>query len=505
MNHWLIAPIVLPSLGAAALALLRPSLAWQRACSMVVTAGLVVLGIGFVPAAQDGLHVYALGNWPAPFGIVLVLDRLAAMMLLVTAVIALCSLLYAMRGADMQGNYFHVLFLFQLMGLNGAFLTGDLFNLFVFFEVLLIASYCLLLHGGNPEQLKPGFHYVAINFAGSLLFLIAASLLYAMTGTLNMADMAQKAAAAPTGDAALIRAGALLLLTVFALKAALFPLYFWLPRAYSVAPAPAAALFAIMTKVGLYAILRVYTLIFGAGAGVAANVAASWLLPAALFTLVIATFGLLAGRTLRTMVGYFNIASVGIIGIGIGLFSTEAVSAALYYLLHSTLIIALLFLLTDIIRRGRGRHGDRIARGKAVPFPALLGPLFFGAGVAVVGIPPLSGFLGKVMLLQAAQGQVWIWSALLGNALLSLIALSRAGTEIFWHAADDKKPVLLSSSAPRGMSIDAIPVIALFACIVALTIWAGTAADYTAATARQLMQPTDYIQQVLHIKGPGRQ
>ena len=503
MNHWIVMPVVLPSMAAALVIMLRPTLRWQRLITAGVAATLVAVAGWLVALAWGGEHhVYALGNWPAPFGIVLVLDRLAAMMLLLTSVIAFCSLLYAMRGKDAQGSYFHALFLFQLMGINGAFLTGDLFNLFVFFEVLLIASYCLLLHGGKTGQLVPGLHYVAINFTGSFLFLVGVSLLYAMTGTLNMADMAQKVAAAPAADAALIRAGALLLLVVFAVKAALFPLYFWLPRAYSAAEAPVAALFAIMTKVGVYAILRVATLVFGPDAGVAAGVYDAWLLPAALLTVVIATFGIVAGQTLRTMAGYLNIASVGIICVGVGMFSPSAIGAALYYLLHSTLVISLLFLLIDIIRRRRIDGGDRIERGAAPAHPAKLGALFFATAIAVVGLPPLSGFLGKTMLLQAAQDHglsTLIWAVVLGNALLALVAMARAGSMVFWHTAPDATPVY---PPVRGLSADAAPVALLLACVLALTVAAAPAAGYADATARQLLQPADYIGSVLHQLAP---
>lgn len=497
-GHWIIMPVVLPALAAAALVMLRPGPRVQRMVSLAVCSALALLAAWLTSvAAQGSHHVYALGNWPAPFGIVLVLDRLAALMLLATAAIALCSMLYALRSRAAAGGHFYALFLFQLMGINGAFLTGDLFNLFVFFEVLLIASYCLLLQGGTKEQLVPALHYVAINFTGSFLFLVGVSLLYAMTGTLNMADMAQKVAAAPAANAALIRAGGLLLLVVFAIKAALFPLYFWLPRAYGAAEAPVAALFAIMTKIGVYAILRVGTLVFGPDAGVAAAVFEPWLLPAALLTVAVASFGVLAGQTLRTMAGYLNIASVGVICIGVGMFSPAAIGAALYYLLHSTLAIALLFLLIDLIRRRRA-EGDRIGRGAAPAHPAALGLLYFGAAIAAVGLPPLSGFLGKAMLLQAAQAHplaVLVWAVVLANALLALLAMARAGSLVFWHTTplgeDAPHPVV------RGLASEAAPAMLLLAGILALSAGAQTAAAYTAATAEQLLQPAQYIGSVL--------
>lgn len=495
VDHWIIAPVVLPALAGAVLVMLRLPLAVQRMLGLAATIGLVAISILLVMAAsEDGHASYSVGDWPSPFGIVLVLDRLSAVMVLLTSLIAGWSLLYAIQGGDTAGGHFHALFQFQLMGLNGAFLTGDLFNLFVFFEVLLIASYCLLLHGGKTQQLIPGLHYVAINFLGSFLFLIAVSLLYGMTGTLNMADMAVRVAAAPPSDAALIRSGALLMLVVFAVKAALLPLYFWLPKAYSAAEAPVAALFAVMTKVGAYVILRVYTLIFGPDAGVAANVAIPWLLPAALVTLVVATFGVLASPTVRSMAAYLTIASVGTICTGIGLATERALGAAIYYLLHSTFTIALLFLVADLIRRGRGPLQDRIERGQPLPREALVGCLFFAAAVAAVGLPPLSGFHGKVLLLQAAADHaaaVWVWVAVLINAFLGLIALARTGSKVFWHTSTDEPP----ASPYRTAAF--MPPLGLLACIIALTVWAAPAATYAEAAASQLMRPAGYIRSAL--------
>lgn len=495
MNHWIIAPILLPAVAAGLLVLFRLPQAMQRLVSLGTSLALAAIAIGLALQSADGNYaVYSLGNWPAPYGIVLVLDRLSALMLALTAVIACWSLLQAVRGSDAQSQHFHALFQFQLMGLNAAFLTGDLFNLFVAFEILLIASYCLLLHGGKTSQLAPGIHYVAVNFAGSFLFLISVSMLYAMTGTLNMADMAVQIARADAQDAALIRSAGLLMLVVFAIKAALLPLYFWLPRAYGAAEAPVAALFAIMTKLGVYVIIRVYTLIFGPQGGVGADLATPWLLPAALLTLVVATLGVLSARTLRGMVSYLTIASVGTICIGVGIASIESIGAALFYLLHSTLAIALLFLLADMIRRGRGGSGDRIVRGAALPQSALLGGLFLGAGIAVVGTPPLGGFQGKLLLLQASAGHpasVWIWAAVLLNALLGLVALARAGSTVFWHTDGNAgEPV-------SRRAVDFVPVAGLSACLIALSIWANPIATHTAAAAQQLLQPGDYITGVL--------
>ena len=315
---WIVVPIVLPLLaGAAALLLERRSPRAVRALSVTVTFALLALAIYLASVAAGGtVHSYLLGNWKAPFGIALALDRLSALMLVLTAVVGVGSVLYACgkgpRGAhDAQGAHYHALFQFQLMGLNGAFLTADLFNLFVFFEVLLIASYGLLLHGRSSVQLRAAIHYVVFNLTGSALFLIAVALLYGSTGTLNMADLAVRIGSLGADGAALARVAALLLIVVFGVKAALLPLYFWLPDTYRAAPAPVAALFAIMTKVGVYCVARVTTLIFGASAGLAADVAAPWLPWLAIGTLVLAALGALAAVRLRTLVAYLVIASAG--------------------------------------------------------------------------------------------------------------------------------------------------------------------------------------------------
>ncbi|MGE5171266.1 MAG: monovalent cation/H+ antiporter subunit D [Rudaea sp.] len=494
MNHWIVVPVVLPALVAAALIVLPGRIAWQRALGLVATIALLGTTIALARYAAGGDYAtYALGDWPPPFGIVLVLDRLSALMLLLTAVIATASLLYARNGLDARGRHFHALFQFQLMGLNGAFLAGDLFNLFVFFEVLLIASYGLLLHAGGGERLRAGIHYVVLNLTGSALFLIAVSLLYALTGTLNMADMARAVAAADPADAALIRAGGLLLFVVFALKAAVVPLGFWLPATYAAATGPVAALFAIMTKLGVYAILRVATLVFAPVAGGAVE---PWLVGAAITTLALATLGTLAARTLRGLIGYCTIASVGTLLAGMAGFSAAAIAAVLYYLLHSTLVIALLFLLADLVARARGAAGDRLHPARAPSRRALLGALFFVAAVGVAGVPPLSGFLGKVLLLEATQGApaaAWIWIALLVNALATLVALSRAGSTLFWKTAKDSDPSARSPATTR----ETAPAMALVGCLAALTIAAAATTAYTRAAAEQLLDPSRYVEAVL--------
>jgi multicomponent K+:H+ antiporter subunit D len=497
--HLVIAPVLLPLAAGIVLLLVRgldlPVRRWLSVAAVVAEIGLVV---ALLAAVADGdILVYALGDWPAPYGIVLVADRLAAWLLLATALLALFALLYALRGSDAAGRHFHVLFQLQLFGLAGAFLTGDLFNLFVFFEVLLLASYGLLLHGGGRLRTRAGLHYVVLNLAGSTLFLFAVGTLYGVLGTLNMADLGRQVAAAPAENLALVRAAGLLLFGVFALKAALIPLHLWLPAAYAQASAPVAALFAIMTKVGAYSILRVDTLIFGAGAGPLAGLFAPWLLPLALATLAIGTLGAVASRHLRVQIAYLVVASAGSLLTAFGLASAEGIAAGLYYLPHTTFAAAAAFLLADAIASRRGELADRLDPGPSLPHNRVLGGLFLVVAVALVGLPPLSGFLGKFLLLRAALDHAWlpgVMATVLTAGLLVLIALARSGSLLFYrtHAAG-----AAPRSATPALAAELAPAVGLLLLVGALTVAAGPAAEFAQATASQLLQPERYIHAVL--------
>jgi multicomponent K+:H+ antiporter subunit D len=340
---------------------------------------------------------------------------------------------------------------------------------------------------------------VSLNLVGSAIFLIAIGTLYGVTGTLNMADMAQKVAGATPESTAVLRSGALLLLVVFGLKAALPPLYFWLPEAYRAASAPVAALFAVMTKVGVYAILRLFTLIFGPEAGGSALVAEPWLLPVSLAAMVLGVLGVLAGRDLRTLVAYLVVASVGTLLTAVGLFDAKGIGAALFYLIHTTLITAGLFLLADLIGTLRGGAGDRFEPAAPIFRPQFVGALFFVGTVAAAGMPPLSGFACKIMILQAARESTamsWVWGVVLATSLLNLLALSRAGSMLFWNTLPEKpngEPVPVMASAP---------IIVLLAFSFLLIALGNPISAFTAATAEQLLEPAGYIKSVLgHLSG----
>jgi multicomponent K+:H+ antiporter subunit D len=500
MNHWIVVPVVLPAVLAAILTLsMRQTPTLQRTVSLAGVAALLAVAVGLtVEAASGAISVYELGNWPAPFGIVLVLDRLSALMVLLTAVLAALVLLYAIgSGWDQRGQHFHPLYQFQLMGIFGAFLTGDAFNLFVFFEVLLIASYGLMIHAGGRRRLKAGVQYVIYNLLGSTLFLFALGTLYAVTGTLNMADMAERAAEIPAGDGALLRVGAMLLFLVFAIKAAVLPLHFWLPETYAAAPAPVAALFAIMTKVGAYAILRMYTLVFGPELGVTANLVDQLLLYAALITLAVGMIGILGSKGLGRLAAFATIGSLGTLLIAISGFREETTAAAIYYMLHSTLAGALLFLIVDMVRERRG--ADTLVPGSRMAQHGLITALFFGAAIATAGMPPLSGFIGKLLILDAVRGMdaVWlIWAVVLGMSAVAVLGFAQAGSAVFWKPLPDAETTKAPAQAPP-VALPMVAACAMLGAIILLAVLAGPVMRYVEATATQLHTPGDYIAAVL--------
>lgn len=514
MNHWLIMPVLLPAIMGSLIVLwMRKDLVLGRVFSTISTAILVLIGVYFVwLTAQGDILAYRMGNWAAPFGITLVLDRLAAIMVLLTAGLALLVQLYVIgSGWDAKGKHFHALYQFQLMGICGAFLTGDAFNLFVFFEVLLIASYGLVIHGGGKLRLKSGLQYVIYNLIGSALFLAALGTVYSVAGTLNMADLASRVAMLPAEDTAVIRTGAVLLMLVFAVKAALVPLHFWLPSTYAGAPGPVAALFAIMTKVGVYALIRFYTLIFPSE-GVMGSLASDLLLPAALLTLIIGQLGVLGGRNLSRMAAYAAIGSVGTLMVAVAPFTQETTTAALWYLPHSTFAAAALFLVSDMVAARRG--GDVWLRPLApIAQSGLVAAFFFAVAIAIAGLPPLSGFAGKLIILSAftdhAQ-QWWVWGIILVTSLLAIVGFARAGTLLFWKsheddgarslpARDEEVRQLLEASPSPALGFVAVG--GMLAVLVLMTVMAGPYADFAGKTAAQLHEPQIYIDAVLQNQG----
>ena len=498
MNQFASFPVLLPLIGGIIILLSqRAGIGMQRLLNLAFTLFLLgIAGWALKQAMSGEYQVILLGDWQAPFGIVMVLDRLSALMLFVTALLAVAALWYAINtNTDRQGQHFHVLFQIQLFGLNGAFMTGDLFNLFVFFEVLLLASYGLLLHGGGRLRTKAGLHYVVINLVGSTLFLFAVGTLYGMLGTLNIADMAIAVQSVSADDRAVVTAAALLLLLVFGIKAAMFPVYMWLPGAYTYTSAPVAALFAIMTKVGLYAMIRVHGTIFGESAGELAYIHSNWILVLGLITLILAALGVMSARIFRQQVAYLILASVATLMIAIGINSEAALSGTFYYLIHSTFIGAALFLLADVIRMSRGSHADTFTKATPVDRPVLIGGVFMLLAIAISGMPPFSGFFGKLMILNAAVMHSWFWAILIVILLAGLtmiVALARTGSLFFYSVQADPEKMAQSLNKTAFAAIIMLLIISPLMVILAKPL-----TGLTDEIARQQTDHRSYIDAVL--------
>lgn len=498
MNHLPLWPVLIPLLAAGVILLVerrRFGMLPQRVIAGVSLLAQLIVAVQLLRTVADGdIVVYLLGDWPARLGISLMVDRLSALMVLVALLLAIACWLHACAGWDRRAPHFQAFFQIQLMGLNGAFLTGDLFNLFVFFEVLLIASYGLLLSGGRGGRMRAGFHYVSVNIAASTLFLMSLGLLYGLLGTLNMAEMAHRVAIAPATDRALIQAAAGLLLLVFCTKAALLPLYLWLPETYTHAPAPVAALFAVMTKVGLYAVLRVGTLLFGGAAGALSGFANGALLAAGVATLVLASLGVMAATRLRALAAYLVLVSAATLFVAFALASQASIGAGLYYLAHSTFAGAALFLIAHHVRPHR--EGAQPVAGLSPSGWMIAGLMFLVSAVSLAGLPPLSGFLGKVALLEAMQDRRGLWIALLLSSFLVLVALARAGARVFWSDAQVTPATPATANALPARRWEVFATGLLLAYGVAMSVMAAPLLAYTQAAAQQLRTPDIYLEQV---------
>ncbi|MFN4203540.1 MAG: monovalent cation/H+ antiporter subunit D [Tabrizicola sp.] len=492
MGHWIIAPVVLPAFMAGLMVTaMRNDLLLKRVAGVTSIVLLNAIALALLwSASTHGTQVYFLGDWPAPFGIVLVLDRLSAMMVMLLAALALSVVLYAIgSGWDAKGAHFHQLLQFLLMGICGAFLTGDAFNLFVFFEILLIASYGLMIHGGGSDRARAGLQYVAFNLIGSSLFLFALALTYSVTGTLNIADLAAKLPNLPEGDAAMLRVTAVLLILVFAIKGALVPLQFWLPGTYANAPGVVAAMFAVMTKVGAYATLRFGVMVFPPDLPVTGTLLQDLILPAGLVTLGVGAIGVLGASTLPRLAAFGGIASMGTAFTAIGAFTPVTTMAALYYILHSTLATAAMFLVADLVTRRRA-HARLTETAPPIAQSGLISALYMATAIAMAGMPPLSGFVGKLLILDAFRAQApLIWTVILGSSFLMILGYARAGSTLFW------KPSALEAQAdetpPEGLAFTA--TFGIIASLVALTVLAGPMTGWMEATSDSLYAPQGYI------------
>ncbi|MCE1117102.1 monovalent cation/H+ antiporter subunit D [Pseudomonas sp. NMI795_08] len=539
MNQLIIAPILLPLVTAALMLLIGERHRWLKArLNLLSTFAGLVIAVSLLmwvrtQGQAESIGVYLPGNWPAPFGIALVVDHLSALLLVLTGIVGSCALLFARARWDSAGASFHALFQAQLMGLYGAFLTADLFNLFVFFEVLLAASYGLLLHGSGRARVRAGLHYIAINLFASSLFLVGAAMLYGVTGTLNMADLALKVPLVPEADRGLLHAGAAILAIAFLAKAGIWPLNFWLVPAYSSASAPVAALFAIMTKVGLYAVLRLWSLLFSGQAGASANFGGEWLVYGGLATLAVAAVSILAAQRLERLAALSILVSAGTLMAAVGFGQPVLTGAALFYLASSTLALCTLFLLAELVERSRSANEvplddeedampspleslhppkginlddeQKAVIGQIIPWTmAFLGLSFIACALLIIGMPPLSGFIGKLNLISAlfnpqglgvAPGQPlgaagWtLVTLLILSGMASLIAFGRVGIQRFWKPEERQSPLL--------RRYECLPIVILLGLSIFLSLKAEPLLRYTQDAAASLQAPDAYIQAVM--------
>ena len=446
-------PVILPLLGAGVTLVLSRRVRAQRVVSSAVLVAVVlVAAILVVEADRSGPQVLWIGAWPEPLGISLVADRLSSLLLLGSAIVALAVLVFSI-GQGMTGDdedtpltIYHPTFLVLVAGVANAFLAGDLFNLFVSFEILLFASYVLLTLGGTRARVRAGTIYVIVNMLSSSLFLIALAAVYASTGSLNLAQLSGRLDQLPSSVSLVVQ---LLLLTTFAIKAAVFPLSFWLPDSYPTAPAPVTAVFAgLLTKVGVYAIIRTQTLLFPH------SPLSDLLLWAALLTMLIGILGAVAQSDIKRMLSFTLVSHIGYMVFGIGLATAGGYAGAIFYVVHHITIQTALFLVLGLVERRAGSTSVIRLGGVARLFP-LLGVLFFVPAMNLAGIPPMSGFLGKVGLVEAGlrTGTALAYALVVASmvtSLLTLYAMAKAWNLAFWRTPAEAHETARALSDPEG-------------------------------------------------------
>lgn len=503
MNNLLPLPVLLPLLGAGlALALARRPRAQRLVSVSTLTAVVVIAGVLMWQTDQYGPQKIWMGAWPEPVGIVLVADRMSSLMLLVSTLVALVVLLFSL-GQDEEEqrretpiSIFHPTFLVLSAGVSNAFLTGDLFNLFVAFEMLLFSSYVLLTLGGMGERVRAGTTYIVVNLLSSLLFLTVIAIIYGATGTVNLAHLAVRIQELPDNVQLILQ---LMLLLVFFIKAAIFPLSAWLPDSYPTAPAPVTAVFAgLLTKVGVYAVIRTQTLLFPD------RPLTAWLLVLSVFTMLVGILGAVAQSEIKRMLSFTLVSHIGYMLFGIALASQAGLAGAVFYTAHHITIQTTLFLVTGLIERRGGSTSLNDLGGLAAMSPTL-GVLFFIPAMNLAGIPPLSGFVGKLGLLQAgvAHAGVLAYVGVIASvvcSLLTLLAMAKVWNRAFWRAVPDSVAGRPEASArargvrmPRGMVMAAGFLVAVG---IGITVVAGPLYEYTDRAAFDMLGGA-YLRSVL--------
>ncbi|MFZ5815584.1 MAG: proton-conducting transporter membrane subunit [Bacillota bacterium] len=471
---------------------LHGRVALQRAVAFLASLASLAISILLTYTVwTQGIQVQTAGGWPVPFGITLTVDLFGGMMTILSAIILFTSLLFAFKDLDpdRERAFFYPVLFFMMAGINLSFVTGDLFNLFVAFEVMLISSYFLLTIGGSPGQLREGIKYLILNATASTIFLVAIALLYGVTSSLNMADVAQKVAQEP-GNPYITLIG-ILFMIVFASKGALFPLYFWLPRSYYFAPNGIAALFAAMlTKVGVYALVRVFTLIFVHDVSYTHTI----LLWVAGGTMLLGVLGAIAQYDFKAILSYHIISQIGYMIMGLGLFTQLALAGTVFYIAHHIIVKSGLFLLAGVTQRITGHTDFKKYSGLLADYPGLAFT-FLATGISLAGVPPFSGFFSKFALLKAGveQGSWGIVTVSLVVSLFTLFSMVKIYRKAFWgkESGQRRKP----SFGDHAMAM--LPAVLLLALSVTMGLGARYMMDFAMVAADQLLNPNQYIQAVM--------
>lgn len=500
MNSLVLWPVLIPFITAVLALLVRRRPLFQSVLGVLGATGLLVVAIWLlITVWNDGIQVLQIGDWPAPFGITLVADLLSATMVVLTGLTGFAVAIYSLVSMDQRREAFGYYPLLQilLMGVCGAFLTGDIFNLYVWFEVMLIASFVLLTLGGERGQIEGGFKYVTLNLLSSALFLTAIGILYGLTGTLNMAALAQGIKMAPYPG--LVSTVSMLFLIAFGIKAAAFPLFFWLPASYHTPPAAVSAIFSgLLTKVGVYAMIRVFTLIFTQDVGYTHTI----ILVMAGLTMLSGVLGAVAQSEFRRILSFHIVSQIGYMLMGLGLFTPLAVAGSVFYIMHHIIVKTNLFLLSGVSYHLNNTYELKKSGGLYASFP-IVATLFLISAFSLAGLPPFSGFFAKLVLLRAGLEieQYAIVIVSLVVSVLTLFSMTKIWAEAFWKpvpqvnlSKEDGSYVQQGQSVPRTMLL---PILGL----AILTVLIGIAAEPTFAlatrAAEQLLNPTEYISRVL--------
>ena len=487
-------PIVLPLLGAALSIMAFRHRIVQRMISLAVLSSTATIScILLIQTDTSGPVVAQMSGWPAPFGITLIADRLAGIMLAVAAVMLISVLVYAIGqpGAERNHGAFHPVYLVLSAGVAAAFLTGDLFNLFVAFEMMLTASYVLLTLGGGREQIRSGMTYVVISLVASALFLTSLALIYSATGTVNMAQLAERFGDLPNG----VRlAFGLLLFVVFGIKAALFPLFSWLPDSYPTAPSPITAVFAgLLTKVGVYAIIRTQTLFLDPGTR-----PGTLILVVASITMLVGVLGAIAQDDIPRILSFHIVAQIGYMIMGLGLFTVAGLAGALLYVIHHIIVKTTLFLTAGLVevRAGSGRLAAIGGVSRAFP---VLGLLFLLPALSLAGIPPLSGFVAKFALVEAglSSAQYAVVAVSILVSLLTLFSMTKIWGGAFWGEVQLTDEASDPDDPPKGMGVMYLSVGFLVVLSLVVAIAAGPLYNLSARAADELLTPGQYVSEVL--------